>query len=71
MSAFGAASVDGTPDLARLGPVIHIKDVDSDQLQNVYRGHGNVGGAGSEGNLTPGKISVAAGVLLGFSLLAD
>ena len=52
-----------------LGVVIHIKDVDSDQLQNVYRSHGGGSGAGGEGDLTPGKISVAAGVVLGFSLV--
>jgi uncharacterized protein len=55
----------------RLGPVIHIKDVDSDQLQNVYRGHGSGGGAGGEGDLTPGKISVTAGVVVGFSIVGD
>lgn len=57
---------------ARLGPVIHIKDVDSDQLQNVYRGHGGyAGGMGGDGDLAPGKITVAAGVILGFSLISD
>jgi uncharacterized protein len=55
----------------RLGPVIHIKDVDSDQLQNVYRGHGSGGGAGGEGDLTPGKINVTAGVVVGFSIVGD
>ncbi|TWE16737.1 SIMPL domain-containing protein [Kitasatospora atroaurantiaca] len=54
----------------RLGPVIHIKDVDSDQLQNSYRGHARGGGSGGEGDLAPGKISVTAGVVLGFSLIS-
>ncbi|MEU1495747.1 SIMPL domain-containing protein [Streptomyces sp. NPDC005776] len=53
----------------RLGPVIHIKDVDSDQLQNSYRGHRQGGGAGGEGDLAPGKISVTAGVVIGFSII--
>ncbi|MFD4694127.1 SIMPL domain-containing protein [Streptomyces sp. NPDC058463] len=50
----------------RLGPVIHIKDVDSEQLQN-YRGHGGQSGGG-EGDLTPGRVSVSAGVVIGLSL---
>ncbi|MFJ2775454.1 SIMPL domain-containing protein [Kitasatospora sp. NPDC087315] len=50
----------------RPGPVIHIKDVDSDQLRNSCRGHRQAGGAG--GDLAPGKISVAAGVVIGFSI---
>lgn len=53
----------------RLGPVIHIKDVDSDQLQNSYRGHGRAGGGGGEGDLAPGKVTVTAGVVIGFSII--
>jgi len=55
----------------RLGPVIHIKDIDSEQLQVNYRGHtgGSVGGG--EGDLTPGKVSVSAGVVLGFALIGE
>ncbi|MBR7832110.1 SIMPL domain-containing protein [Actinospica durhamensis] len=53
----------------RLGPVIHIKDVDSEQMQNTY--HSQSSGAGGEGDLTPGKITVSAGVLLGFSLIGE
>ncbi|WP_331768248.1 SIMPL domain-containing protein [Embleya sp. NBC_00896] len=53
----------------RLGPVVHIKDVDSEQLQSSYRGHGRARGAGGEGDLAPGKISVAAGVVIGFSII--
>lgn len=60
-AALYAAAAD-----VRLGPVIHIKDVDSDQLQN-YRGHGGQSGGG-EGDLTPGKVSVSAGVVIGLSL---
>ncbi|MEZ0066557.1 uncharacterized protein YggE [Streptacidiphilus sp. MAP12-20] len=55
---------------SRLGPVIHIKDIDSDQLSNAYRSHGGyASGDGGEGDLAPGKISVSAGVVLGFSLI--
>ncbi|MFD9500098.1 SIMPL domain-containing protein [Streptomyces sp. NPDC060035] len=50
----------------RLGPVIHIKDVDSEQMQN-YRGHSQQSGGG-EGDLTPGRVSVSAGVMIGLSL---
>ncbi|MDT0429280.1 MULTISPECIES: SIMPL domain-containing protein [Streptomyces] len=52
---------------ARLGPVVHITDVDAGQTQG-YRGHSSQGGGG-EGDLTPGKVTVSAGVVLGFSLL--
>ncbi|MFE1958606.1 SIMPL domain-containing protein [Streptomyces sp. NPDC059479] len=55
----------------RLGPVIHIKDVDSEKLQNAYQSHSRGGGGGGEGDLTPGKISVSAGVLVGFSITGD
>jgi hypothetical protein len=55
----------------RLGPVVHIKDIDADQLQNTYRSHAQSAAAGGEGDLTPGKITVAAGVVLGFSLIGE
>lgn len=53
---------------AQLGPVIHIKDVDAEHVQN-YRGHSGHQGGGGEGDLTPGKVTVSAGVLLGLSLI--
>lgn len=55
----------------RLGPVVHIKDIDSDQMQNTYRSHAQSAAAGGEGDLIPGKIIVTAGVVLGFSLIGD
>jgi uncharacterized protein len=55
----------------RLGPVVHIKDIDSDQMQNTYRSHAQYAAASGEGDLTPGKITVSAGVVLGFSLIGD
>lgn len=53
----------------RLGPVIHIEDVDAEQLTNVYRSH-SAGGRGgdTDSDLTPGRITVQAAVLLGFRL---
>ncbi|MEV6977623.1 SIMPL domain-containing protein [Kitasatospora sp. NPDC093806] len=51
----------------RLGPVVHIKDVDSEPIAR-YRSHGG-GGGDSENDLAPGSIRVSAGVLLGFSLI--
>ncbi|MEU4300141.1 SIMPL domain-containing protein [Kitasatospora aureofaciens] len=55
---------------ARLGPVIHIKDIDSDHLQNSYRSHRSSGDGSGDGDLTPGKISISAGVVIGFSLIS-
>lgn len=53
----------------QLGQVIHIQDIDSETMQNTYRSHGESMGNGGDGDdLTPGKITVSAGVLLGFSL---
>ncbi|MEV0169772.1 SIMPL domain-containing protein [Streptomyces sp. NPDC050803] len=51
-----------------LGAVIHIQDVDAESYEfRQYRGHGGGGGA-SAGDLAPGMVQVAAGVVLGFSL---
>ncbi|MGW0748953.1 SIMPL domain-containing protein [Streptomyces sp. NPDC002587] len=53
----------------RLGPVIHIQDVDPESRV----GHGHSRGAGGDrdldGALSPGSVRVDAAVLLGFSLL--
>ncbi|MFE5398407.1 SIMPL domain-containing protein [Streptomyces sp. NPDC056568] len=50
----------------RLGPVVHIQDVDAESFRQ-YRGHGG-GGGSSAGDLAPGMVEVSAGVVLGFSL---
>jgi uncharacterized protein len=51
-----------------LGPVIHIDDVDPEQLgQERYRGHFAAGEA-SSGDLSPGHVVVSAAVVLGFSI---
>ncbi|MGV9453923.1 SIMPL domain-containing protein [Streptomyces sp. NPDC003635] len=51
-----------------LGAVIHIQDVDAESYEfRQYRGHGGGGGT-SAGDLAPGMVQVAAGVVLGFSL---
>lgn len=52
----------------RIGPVVHIQDVDSESYEfRQYRGHGG-GGGNSSGDLAPGMVEVSAGVLLGFAL---
>ncbi|MFD9289505.1 SIMPL domain-containing protein [Streptomyces sp. NPDC060030] len=51
-----------------LGPVIHIKDVDAEPMQS-YRSHSSHQGGGAEGDLTPGRVTVSAGVVLGLSLI--
>ncbi|MEU7277779.1 SIMPL domain-containing protein [Streptomyces sp. NPDC045431] len=53
---------------APLGPVIHIEDVDPEELSRGYRGHGSDAAEGLEGDLAPGMVEVTAAVLLGFSL---
>ncbi|MEU6235123.1 SIMPL domain-containing protein [Kitasatospora sp. NPDC047058] len=53
----------------RLGAVVHIQDVDAEQLSTNYRSHGRGSGSG-EGDLTPGAIRVSAGVLLGLALIS-
>jgi uncharacterized protein YggE len=50
----------------RLGPVIHIQDVDSESMEQTLSES-----QPPAGNLVPGEISVHAGVLLGFSLISD
>ncbi|MGW5785042.1 SIMPL domain-containing protein [Streptomyces sp. NPDC003757] len=50
----------------RLGPVVHIQDVDAESTVQ-YHGHGRALG-GAAGDLAPGSVEVSAGVLLGFSL---
>jgi uncharacterized protein YggE len=51
-----------------VGRVLHITDVDSDGLR-PFRSHGGERhAADGDGVLTPGMISVSAGVLLGFAI---
>ncbi|MFD8272722.1 SIMPL domain-containing protein [Streptomyces flaveolus] len=50
----------------RLGPVVHIQDVDAEAVVQ-YRGHGG-GGGSSAGDLAPGMVEVSAAVVLGYSL---
>jgi uncharacterized protein YggE len=52
----------------RLGAVLHIEDVDSDQVGIAHsRGHG-MSGAASPEDLAPGHVVVSAAVVLGFSI---
>lgn len=55
----------------RLGGVVHIKDVDSEQMQSSYRSHGRSATGEGEGDLTPGRVTVTAGVFIGFSISED
>lgn len=55
----------------RLGPVIHIEDVDPESIgAGRYRGHGDSGTA-SEADLAPGAVVVSAAVVLGFAIKAS
>jgi uncharacterized protein YggE len=50
-----------------LGPVVHIEDVDPEQLRSEsHRGVG--GGSSGASDLAPGRITVSAAVVLGFAL---
>ena len=55
---------------ARLGPVIHIQDVDHGQGGVTFGAHSPRQGAGGDSGLTPGRISVAAEVTVGYSLIS-
>ncbi|GIH13008.1 SIMPL domain-containing protein [Rugosimonospora africana] len=55
----------------RLGSVLHIDDVDPEQVGHErYRGHGS-GGAASAEDLAPGHVVVSAAVILGFSIVPE
>jgi uncharacterized protein YggE len=55
----------------RVGAVIHIDDVDPEQVGfERYRSHG-AGGAASAQDLAPGHVVVSAAVTLGFSIARD
>jgi uncharacterized protein len=54
---------------ARLGPVVHIEDVDPERIGNQFRGHG-ADPESASGNFAPGHVVVSAAVILGFSLNA-
>lgn len=51
----------------RVGKVLHLTDVDSEGMR-TFRSHGQPVGNDGDGVLTPGMISVSAGVLLGFAI---
>ncbi|MFV2017303.1 SIMPL domain-containing protein [Micromonospora sp. LOL_023] len=55
----------------RLGAVVHIDDVDPENVGHErYRGHGS-GGQASAQDLAPGHVVVSAAVILGFSITHD
>jgi len=52
----------------RLGPVVHIDDVDPESTRaERYRGHGYAGEEASAEDLAPGHVVVSAAVIVGFS----
>ncbi|MGP3969256.1 SIMPL domain-containing protein [Streptomyces sp. 6N223] len=53
----------------RLGTVVHIKDVEPEQGETVYRGYEAAAAPGGDSNLTPGQLTVTAAVVLGFAIL--
>jgi len=56
----------------RLGPVLHIDDVDPERGGlGLYRGHGEFGEAAAAEDLAPGHVVVSAAVILGFSIIHD
>ena len=55
----------------RLGPVVHIDDVDPESAgAERDRGHG-MGGEASAEDLAPGHVVVSAAVIVGFSIAHD
>ena len=56
---------------ARLGPVLHIDDVDPGRAGiELYRGH-TIGGDAADEDLAPGHVVVSAAVILGFAITHD
>jgi len=54
----------------RLGPVVHIDDVDPESAgAELYRGHRFGSGDASAEDLAPGHVVVSAAVIVGFSLI--
>jgi uncharacterized protein YggE len=54
----------------RLGAVVHIDDVDPEQVR-FERYHGRAGGVASAEDLAPGHVVVSAAVILGLSITHD
>jgi uncharacterized protein YggE len=57
---------------ARLGPVMHIDDVDPDQVgAERYRSHSSMLATASDQDLAPGHVVVSAAVTIGYALTRD
>jgi uncharacterized protein len=68
-AARGKAELYAEAAGVRLGPVIHIDDVDPErQDPELYRSH-SAGGAAAAGDWSPGHVVVSAAVILGFSIV--
>jgi uncharacterized protein len=56
----------------RLGPVLHVEDVDPDKLgEGGYRSHSSAASSISAEDLAPGQVVVSAAVILGFAIAHD
>jgi uncharacterized protein YggE len=55
----------------RLGAVVHIEDVDPEQVRGGYRSHSSARTEASEEDLAPGHVVVWAAVILGFAIAHD
>jgi uncharacterized protein YggE len=56
----------------RVGAVLHIDDVDSDNpAHRLYRGHAPAQGEASAEDLAPGHVVVSAAVILGLAISRD
>jgi len=56
----------------RVGAVLHIEDVDPDQVGvERYRSHGSTPGGAADQDLAPGHVVVSAAVTIGFAVSRD
>ena len=68
-AARGKANLYAEAAGVRLGAVVHIDDVDPDQVGNErYRGHSSSPGTSSDQDLAPGHVVVSAAVVMGFAV---
>lgn len=70
VAARGKAELYAEAAGVRLGAVLHIDDVDPEQV-GVQRYHGLAGGKAAPEDLAPGHVVVSAAVILGFSISRD
>ena len=72
LAARGKAQLYAEAAGVRLGAVVHIDDVDPDQVGvERYRSHSSAPGSSSDQDLAPGPVVVSAAVTIGFALTSD